>query len=992
MRYKHLLSEQQLDELRMSPSSLRQFATSPEAQGIMAGFEAELVFTGLGGEGDYDQDPEPDYDADERCHSIDGVVDFFENDEYGWGLSPRGARELRDNLDEKYMEWYDEQLFDQWRDERDERVFEYIENNEWDWEDAIRECMEDMGLSDEEIDRAEQFLSKNTRERDQLLADQPELTDAYEHYKEAREAADEKLNDRVAECIDAEDGTYDAALEEFRNDFYIDDDSGFWTDTGLRWMSSVAEEFSLDWPIMQYTGRSSDGGFSLDNAERLADDLHEKLGVQTRASDGYHSAIRKPGVWILEPDSSLDSDDADNMAVEIVSPPMPLEECLAKMEQFFEWAESNGAYSNSSTGLHMGVSLPHRGGNVDYLKLALFLGDEHVLNQFGRIANHFCEAAMKKIRRAIKGGEKVTDALELMRHNLIELAAKQLQISPGGYGKYTSINPKGGEYIEFRSAGGSNYFEDIDRLKNTLLRYAKAMTVAADPAAERREYYKKLYKLIAPSTGDASMDLFSRFATGSISAEELKKSWAEAALSKEVPDYGKKSTWVLFDKSTGKTVVGHQYSGYTYDDALARAKEKISPGSSVEGFKKQYDLIDTETNTGRWSIVDRDTGETLEVVDAATKGEAADQVYDKYTKDSKGFFVRPYVDFEQSPKLSRRGELAKRIKQGPKDKEAKELARLHKELGLSPDDNKAYDWEAVYTPTGRVVDTLSHADIEQANTWRNDVVRRHDFPNPDAIEIRRAGDERYSNYADAQRAADQQNRQNNAPRSNVEFYVHDDPSRVVHTMHDATFQDMTDYIEQQERNGMPPGFLRVRPIGDHRPTVAEPNQVRMPNGVLVWELFDRDTNHAIHTIADHTMREAHNQAMSWLRSVGAEDPNTWNERFGVRPKMLAPGEQNTAGEHTPPTSGSRADNTDPATYNGRWEVLNPAGTVIRHVEGDRNDAETARQQFTHLFPDPNSVTIRPAPLQTESRKAKKAFADFDAYFENMIAPARKKLA
>ena len=175
------------------------------------------------------------------------------------------------------------------------------------------------------------------------------------------------------------------------------------------------------------------------------------------------------------------------------------------------------------------------------------------------------------------------------------------------------------------------------------------------------------------------------------------------------------------------------------------------------------------------------------------------------------------------------------------------------------------------------------------------------------------------------------------------------------------------------------------------PTITNSDQVRMPNGVPVWELFDVDTGHAVHVITDHTAREAYNQGMSWLRSVGAEDPRTYGERFAIRPKMLQPGEHNIGGEHTPPTSGSRADNTDPATYNGRWEVLNPAGHVIRHVEGSREDAEQARQQFVHLFPDPSSVTVRPAPLQTESRRAKQAFADFDAYFESVITPAKKRL-
>ena len=76
------------------------------------------------------------------------------------------------------------------------------------------------------------------------------------------------------------------------------------------------------------------------------------------------------------------------------------------------------------------------------------------------------------------------------------------------------------------------------------------------------------------------------------------------------------------------------------------------------------------------------------------------------------------------------------------------------------------------------------------------------------------------------------------------------------------------------------------------PTVQEPTQVRMPNGVPVWELFDRETGSVLHAVADHTMREAYHQGMRWLSSVGAESPETYSERFAIRPKMLAPGERN----------------------------------------------------------------------------------------------------
>ena len=379
MRYKELLSEEQLDELRMNPRSLQQFAVSDEAKGIMAGFEAELVFTGLGGEADYDEDPEPDYDADERCRSIDDVINFFSNDEYGYATYGRDLDNLQEGLDEKYMEWHDEQMYNSWRDQRDDLIKEAW-LKERPMTERIHAALADgLELSDDKADAI--IVLHARRERGEIKGS--EMSDAElemaSQYSEAMSIAEDILNEDVEQTIEKEDGFYDEVLDEFRNDFYVDDDSGFFGDVGLRWMSDVANEFQLMWPVITYTGQSSEGGWNQDEAERLADDLHEKLGVKTKVSGGYHSATRDDETWIFEPDSSLDADDSDNMPVEIVSPPMPLLDCLRQMENFFTWAEDNGAYANSSTGFHMGVSLPHRGGAVDYVKLALFLGDEHVL-------------------------------------------------------------------------------------------------------------------------------------------------------------------------------------------------------------------------------------------------------------------------------------------------------------------------------------------------------------------------------------------------------------------------------------------------------------------------------------------------------------------------------------------------------------------------------------------------------------------------------------
>jgi len=935
MRYKQLLSEQQLDEIRMSPGSLRAFAASPEARGIMAGFEAELVFTGLGGEPEYDQDPEPDYDADERCSSLDQVVEFFQNDEYGWGLSDRQANRLREDLDEKYYEWYDSQLYDSWRDQRDDLIKDaWLEEKPW--SERIHAALVDgLELSDEQADAVQALHDR--REKGEIKGSEMNDTELemISQYSEARSIAEDILNDDVEQTLDKEDGFYDEVLDQFRNDFYIDDDSGFFSDVGLRWLSDVANEYDLTWPVVTYTGSSSEGGWSDENAERLADDLHERLGVKTKVSGGYHSATRDDKTWIFEPDSSLDADESDNLAIEIVSPPMPLETCLRFMEDFFEWAEDNGAYSNSSTGFHMGVSLPHRGGDVDYVKLALFLGDEHVLQEFGRAGNSFCEAAMKKIRNRVKGNkEAVGSALTLMRSNLLELAQKALEINNHGFGKYTSINPKGGtdsthphkergaKYIEFRSAGGSNYFEDIDKLKNTLLRYAKAMTVAANPAAERKEYYKKLYKLISPPDGDASLDLFARFATGAISKEDLKKQWAEKQLDDEP-----KGDWKVYD-ANGKYIIGQDYHGYTKSEVWERAKKKLSPGGSMEGFQKEYRVLPMKSTTGDWEVYNNDTGETLEILHGyATKGAAADAVYDKYvTNQGIAFNLRPADPETPEPELTPRAKLAKRIK-APKP-----------------------NWNVVYRPTGRVIDELINVSKEEAQKLLHHVATLHDFDSIDDLELHNQADVPNSNDTDPE---DEPHKWefyraetgavidtvDNASKSQAEMvrrdlvrrYGHPDDSVRMRTV--PTDASRERYDSRQEHNPVvnqpPQQFITQRPAtgdyyeirggSDNRiygflPTMpgqpsqlqtivtaakqyvndltgrddayiqyraGDPVQATAPNGVPLWQVYERDSGHVVHAFADHDQRSAWSTAQTWLRDHGAEDPSL----FSLRPMM-----------------------------------------------------------------------------------------------------------
>jgi Putative amidoligase enzyme len=961
MRYKELLTEQQLDELRMSPGSLRAFASSSEAEGIRAGFEAELVFTGLGGEAEYDEDPEPDYDADERVNSVQQVIDFFSNDEYGYAAYGRDLDNLQDGLDEKYMEWSDERMYEAFRDEQEDLVRK-IWLDERPMVERVHDFLvEGMDLDDKEADRIQAVGDAAPKfETSSEAAAYMKQNPDYALYIDAVEGAESILEEDVEQSVKDQDGYYDQALDGFRDDFYVDDDSSFFSDIGLRWMSDIASEFDLMWPVITYTGQSSEGGFSRENAEQLADSLESALGVKTKVSSGYHSATRDDETWIFEPDMSLDADDSDNMPVEIVSPPMPLEECLRQMENFFTWAEDNGAYSNSSTGFHMGVSLPYRGGNVDYVKLALFLGDEYVLKEFGRSGNRFCEAAIKKIRGRIKGNkEAVGGAMELMKHNLLELAQKALEINNHGFGKYTSINPQGGndstrphlergaKYIEFRSAGGSNYFEDIDKLKNTLMRYAKAMTVAADPAAERKEYYKKLYKLISPPEGDPALDLFSRFAAGEISSADLKKSWAEKQLEAEP-----KGDWVLYD-SYGKRVPGQTYNGYTKSEAWERAKQKISPGGSMEGFQREYKFLPSNSETGDWEVYNTETGETLETLRGyETRGAAADAVYDKYVTDQGiPFNLRP-VDPESPEKpLSPRERLAKNIKSAPAEpiknwkiydtktgevhyeREGRKsslvqtmrkferdnklpqgrlaIEEIPTEEPAVPDNmdpavaNVKRKWEFYYSGTGRVLDTVDDINMMQANAVLADVQRRYDDLPADQIRMRSVPTE-----ASAERARD---RANPNWRDELERHVQDTDIDVAQNFGapPAGFQTQRpatgDYYEVRGGNDRVYGYITgddgrgnnsndiarnsKRYVDELTGTdgayiqyrAGDPVQEVDGTGEPIWQIYERDSGHVVQEFSAEDQQIAWGEAQAWLRDIGAEDPSL----FSVRPKMSA---------------------------------------------------------------------------------------------------------
>ena len=539
-----VLAEDDLFEVAMTPKALQSWANSPEAQGIMAGFEAELIFEDMYGERE-SEDIEPDWDSDERTRSIDNIIDFFESDDWGYGLSSASSRRLRNDLVQEYYEWIDERLNDA---DLVNEFTEFMDENYW---ADRRDTYVEMVLADRYPDSWEDILSAGDDKEDPK----------HELFKAALEEARAVWLEDIMSVYTSRDAEeWLEFYEQYRDEFADDNDENEWLRGSYPYMTDVMNAFTLDWPY--YTENDNYGGRDPDELSRS---LSAAVNAPVKMSSGYHTVGRKPGRWIIETDSSISPDNSEDYGYEIVSPPQPLKKTLQDMQTVLDWARSQDAYTNGSTGLHMNISIPYRGADVDMVKLLLFMGDEFVLREFERQAVMYCRSSLEKLKNQLdwSQGKNIPDAFTLMQKNLIELAGRTIYEHSGE--KYQSANVhsdtnvidrreiKKPKYIEFRGPGG-NYLDKGDEfVSTTMLRLARAMQIAGDPSAERKQYAKKLYKLLAPEGNNDELSLFAKYSTGEISAEELKKQWAAEVIGK-TPDQHVPKPVEIFNTKTGEVL------------------------------------------------------------------------------------------------------------------------------------------------------------------------------------------------------------------------------------------------------------------------------------------------------------------------------------------------------------------------------------------------------------------------------------------------------
>jgi len=530
-----LQEDEDLFEVKMTSKNLAKLAK--DIKGVKVGLEFEMIVPNARVE---DSDMEPDYDQDQRVRDIDDAVNFFDDGDYN---SRNELRRLRENMESDFFDWQHEKIDELWNS-----------NDGWDFFTNY-------------LDREDPFDEEEAEEeaRNELQAQYGDDITPEEFQTMLNELVEEKSKEYYQEQWDEQGRNYDNAREEFEDEQRDELTEEDWLDSqGIRYASDVESTFGhVTWPY--YTSGSDDET----DIERVALDFMNGIGADSVAySSSYHGSYKKwvGNGWVLvgsekpddcfsiEPDGSLDGNSSDDVGLEFVSPPTPLEQVPDLMKRVQSWAADNGVYTGkrNKTSIHTNISVPgYDLDKLDYLKAALLLGDEYVLREFDRIGNSYAAPAIEKVKQLVQQKpEKAQELLDKMKSQLNAAASKL--IHSGQTNKFTSINTKDNR-VEFRSPGGdylSIIADNPQKMIDTINRMVVTLDAAMDPDKYKQEYQKKLYKVLTGQGGGREaksglkqamkasdkdlINIFTRYAAGELPKQALKSFVRQAQLERSV--------------------------------------------------------------------------------------------------------------------------------------------------------------------------------------------------------------------------------------------------------------------------------------------------------------------------------------------------------------------------------------------------------------------------------------------------------------------------
>jgi hypothetical protein len=217
----------------------------------------------------------------------------------------------------------------------------------------------------------------------------------------------------------------------------------------------------------------------------IAKDFSEQFQTKTLVHMEPKETDKQPGIWYLEPDTSIKG----GYGLELVSPPLSLADALDYLPKVCNFISDNDFGTNESTGFHINVSVPNIAKTLDKTKLVLFMGEKYAAHVFNREANIFAAPQIDAILKSVKTDGRIPKSFA----NMFLTATKGIKLHKYMTVNFTHLTSEG--YLEFRIAGGKDYHKRVSELRNTILRFVRAVEIACDPSLEMQEYIKKLTKL-----------------------------------------------------------------------------------------------------------------------------------------------------------------------------------------------------------------------------------------------------------------------------------------------------------------------------------------------------------------------------------------------------------------------------------------------------------------------------------------------------------------
>jgi hypothetical protein len=897
-----LLEDEYLGEINMSTGSLRQEAART---GAIAGMEFEMIVPNT--END-DGDLEPDYDQDERCRSIDDAVQFFHDGDYN---SRNEVERLRARMTNDFQEWLIERIDQDWDRDGEEYIEEWVRNNvdDSEWRDNVDD---------------------NTDEQE-----------AFEEF--------------VANVhADAGSNYHQSALDEYREENYGSYDESDWLDDqDLDRMSGVENAYDISWPYWTTVG----GGEA--SIEDVAGDFESHIGRTTRASGSYHSGrVQRPGPnalhYVVEPDGSLDGDNPGDTGLEFVSPPLPIDEILSDLNQVKTWAKEYGCYTNDSTGLHINISVPNYSReNLDFVKLALLMGDKYVLDLFGRASNTYAKSALDMVKSNVRNNpESAQQLLDKMKGNLDSLATKA--IHSGVTSKYTSINTKDG-HIEFRSPGGDWLDQNFDQIENTLLRFTVAMSAALNPEAYREEYLKKLYKLLTEDNKDDSdtIKYFSEYVAGKIPRAALRSFVKQAQLTRQVKrdkTGGKKMWWGVSRPGYFASI---EVVASSKEEAIAKALE---PGNYPDWASarntlqakplRPYQEPQAKPAEGNWGIWIRANDRFANQPGSYSRSETPPLM--RFPSQAA---AELWIEQQRATRPNMRSDI-----------EVREIEPAVQDTGSTTSGN----W-GVWVPSLDRYATIGNSGPRRfegragAEAWIQDYNQRHAGNDLD-LQPREIEPARASNGNQTQLSqTDMENRMelpDQTGDANYEIIDRRTGRRVFVMIANTEYDARRKYADWLSAAGYPIetedyGFREIALPGStldlqRQRAAQEPQDVNplRPTGPGPWEVANRANNQVYYNPPSSNPIEAESQSLTWLRQNGHNEAD-----FEVRTREGANSDTTQGGiidiepdvsQYTAPQTLTRPGQGQ-QTFTGEWKVLLPSGEEVYRFSGVGNSQSDANR-------------------------------------------------